>query len=103
MHALFASATAASAVKIASPLHISHIEAVVIEDVGRWTGKEHEDYLARAESVVRDEDGGKELLTAIRASGTGFGLGDRRRGKGWEARATKDAEGGFAQTQNQQQ
>lgn len=74
--------------RTASPLRVAHMSAVVADDVGSWTGKEHEEYLLRAASVVRDEDGGTDLMTAVRASGTGFGLGDRRRGKGWQARAT---------------
>jgi hypothetical protein len=82
-HVLFSSPESVTAVKTAVPLHVGAMEVSVVEDYGRWGGREHEDYIVRASAVVQDEDGGWEALNITRASGGGFGRrpGRARRGK----------------------
>ena len=87
-HVMFVSPETAQAVRNQAPLYVGDSELTLVEDHGRWGGAEHEEYLVRAGTVVRQEDGGMAAVIAARASGGGFGVEGKRsthvRGKQWE-------------------
>jgi hypothetical protein len=71
------------------------MEMSMVEDYGRWGGREHEDYIVCASAVVQDEDGGWEALNITRASGGGFGRrpGRARREKVFDSLGGDDKNG----------
>ena len=54
------------------------IQAHVVDDYGKWGGREHEEYM-RASDVVAEGDGGWQRMGTVRASGAGFGIKPGRR------------------------
>jgi hypothetical protein len=81
---MFANENSVKAVMAAAPLKVegTGIEIqVMMDEATRWGGREHEDYLRRANKLISKEQGGMEMLGVIRATGGGFGISGRRIGE----------------------